>query len=62
MRQHARLRNIIEDIPEVEWTPIPYLLEGATDVAETTCPPFDSHPDAAPARLIVPRLQAKPRS
>ena len=24
VRQHARLRNIIEAIPETDWTPIPY--------------------------------------
>ena len=35
-RQHARLRNIIEAIPEADWTPIPYWTDGAADVAETT--------------------------
>ena len=42
VRQHPRLRNIIEAIPEAEWTLIPYWMEGAADVAETTCVPFES--------------------
>ena len=40
VRQHARLRNIIEAIPETDWTPIPYWMDGAADVAETTYVPF----------------------
>ena len=36
IRQHARLRNLIEAIPEQDWTPIPYWMDGAADVAETT--------------------------
>ena len=31
IRQHARLRNIIEAIPETDWTPIPYWMDGAAD-------------------------------
>ena len=42
-RQHARLRNIIEAIPEADWTPIPYGMDGAADVAETTYTPLQ-HP------------------
>ena len=57
VRQHARLRNIIEAIPEDAWTPIPYWMDGAADVAETTYVPFQDEPDAAPARLIVRRVQ-----
>ena len=41
IRQHVRLRNLIEAIPETDWTPIPYWMDGAADVAETTyraCP------------------------
>ena len=49
IRQHARLRNLIEAIPETDWTPIPYWMEGAADVAETTYTPFQSEPDAAGA-------------
>ena len=62
IRQHARLRNIIEAIPEEDWTPIPYWMEGAADVAETDYTPFQSEPDAAPARLIVRRVQPTPGS
>ena len=51
--QHARLRNLIEAIPEADWTSIPYRLDGAADVAETTYTPFKSEPDAVPVRLIV---------
>ena len=38
VRQHKSLRNIIEAIPETDWTPIPYWMDGAADVAETTYP------------------------
>ena len=31
--QHAYLRNLIEAIPETDWTPIPYWMDGAADVA-----------------------------
>ena len=40
IRQRARLRNLIEAIPEDAWTPIPYWMDGAADVAETTYTPF----------------------
>ena len=35
IRQHARLRNLIEAIPEADWRPIPYWMDGAADVAES---------------------------
>ena len=57
---HARLRNLIEDIPEGDWTAIPYWMDGAADVAETTYVPFESKPDAAPVRLIVRRVKPRP--
>ena len=57
VRQHARLRNLIEDIPEGDWTPIPYWMDGAADVAETTYVPFQNEANAAPVRLIVRRVQ-----
>ena len=47
IRQHKSLRNIIEAIPETDWTPIPYWMEGAADVAETSYIPFQSEPKAA---------------
>ena len=62
IRQHARLRNLIEAIPEADWTPIPYWMEGAADVAETTYVPFESKPDAATVRLIVRRVKPTPGS
>ena len=62
IRQQARLRNIIEAIPETDWTPIPYWMDGAADVAETTYTPFDTKPDAAPVRLIVRRVKPTPGS
>ena len=40
IRQHKSLRNLIEAIPEDAWTPIPYWMDGAADVAETTYVPF----------------------
>ena len=60
IRQHARLRNIIEAIPEEDWTPIPYWMDGAADVAETTYTPFQTEPDAVPVRLIVRRVKPTP--
>ena len=62
IRQHKGLRNLIEAIPEADWTPIPYWMDGAADVAETTYTPFQSEPDAAPVRLIVRRVKPTPGS
>ena len=62
IRQHKSLRNLIEAIPEEDWTPIPYWMDGAADVAETTYTPFQSEPDAAPVRLIVKRVKPTPGS
>ena len=62
IRRHARLRNIIEAIPETDWTPIPYWMDGAADVAETEYTPFGSELDAAPVRLIVRRVKPTPGS
>jgi len=62
VRQHRSLRNLIEAIPETDWMPIPYWMEGAADVAETTYTPFGGEPDAAPVRLIVRRVRPTPGS
>ncbi len=62
VRQHQSVRNLIEAIPEAEWTPIPYWMDGAADVAETTYVPFESKPDAATVRLIVRRVKPTPGS
>ena len=62
VRQHQGLRSLIEAIPEDHWTPIPYWMEGAADVAETSYTPFKGEPDAAPVRLIVRRVRPTPGS
>ena len=62
IRQSASLRSLIEAIPEQDWTPIPYWMDGAAAVAETSYTPFQSEPDAAPARLIVRRVKPTPGS
>ena len=62
IRQHASLRNLIEAIPETDWTPIPYWMDGAADVAETTYTPFQSEADATPVRLIVRWVKPTPGS
>ena len=62
IRQHKSLHNLIEAIPEDAWTPIPYWMDGAADVAETTYTPFQAEADAAPVRLIVRRVKPTPGS
>ena len=62
VRQHQSVRNLIEAIPEADWRPIPYWIEGAADVAEAEYIPFSSEPDAAPVRLIVRRVKPTPGS
>ena len=62
IRQHQSLRNLIEAIPETDWTPIPYWMDGGADVAETEYTPFQHEPDAAPTRLIVRRVKPAPGS
>ena len=62
IRQHKGLRELIEAIPEQDWTPIPYWMDGAADVAETTYTHFQSEADAAPVRLIVRRVKPTPGS
>ena len=62
VRQHQRLRELIEAIQEEDWMPIPYWMEGAAAVAETTYTPFRGEPDTAPVRLIVRRVRPTPGS
>ena len=59
---HQSLRNIIEAIPEADWTPIAYWMEGAAAVAETEYTPFQHEPEALPVRLIVRRVKPTPGS
>ena len=44
IRQHQSLRNLIEAIPETDWTPIPYWMDGGADVAETEYNPSSMSP------------------
>ena len=60
IRQHQSLRNLIEAIPQDDWTPIPYWMDGGADVAEAEYTPFRSEPGAAPVRLIVRRVKPTP--
>ena len=62
VRQHESLRSQIDAIPEADWTPISYWMEGAADVAETSYSPFQSKPNAATVRLIVRRVKPTPGS
>lgn len=62
VRLSPGLHQVIEAIPERDWTAIPYWLEGGADVAETTYTPFASQQDASPVRLIVRRVRPTPGS
>ena len=50
VRQHRSLRDLIEDIPEGDCTPIPYWMDGA----ETTYTPFSGEPVRLIARRVIP--------
>ncbi len=60
VRQHPQLGNLIDAIPEVDWTPIPYWMEGGADMAETIYIPFANKRDAVPVRLIARRVKPTP--
>ncbi len=62
VRQHKALRARIEAIPDPDWTPIPYWLDGGADVAEIAYTPFADQEDAVPVRLIVRRVKPTPGS
>ena len=62
IRQRQSLRDLIDAIPEEDWRPIPYWMDGAADVAQTTYVPFRTEPGAAPVRLIVRRVKPTPGS
>jgi hypothetical protein len=62
VRLSPALHRRIEAIPEADWTPILYWLDGGADVAETTDTPFADQPDARPVRLIVRRVKPTPGS
>ena len=60
IRQHPSVRNLIEAIPETDWTPIPYWMEGAADVAETTYVPT-SRVSPTPCRCASSSEGCSPR-
>jgi hypothetical protein len=60
VRLSPKLRAVIASIPADAWTPIPYWLEGAADVAETRYHPFGKRGTAV--RLIVRRVKPTPGS
>jgi Transposase DDE domain group 1 len=67
VRLTRNLWKVIGEVPEPAWTPIPYWLEGAADVAEVSYVPFATRrrrgqPAAIPVRLIVRRVQPTPGS
>ncbi len=62
VRLNPPLHSVIEAIPEANWTPIPYWMEGGADVAETTYTPFANTRDAVACRLIVRRTRPTPGS
>jgi hypothetical protein len=61
-RNLAPVRAAMGSIPEADWIPIPYWLDGGADVAETTYTPFRHRPGARPLRLIVRRVRPTPSS
>lgn len=62
VKMRPGLHKLIESIPESDWTPIPYFLEGAA-VAETTYTPFAGKvKNPTPVRLIVRRVRPTPGS
>ena len=62
VRLQPKLRGLIEAIPETDWTPIPYWMEGGADVAEKSYTPFADHKNTTPVRLIVRRVRLTPGS
>lgn len=59
-KMSKRLKKIISDIPENDWTPIPYWLEGGAQVTEVPYLAFAK--DVVNARLIVRRVKPTPGS
>ena len=61
IRQHARLRELIEAIPEEDWTPVPYWMDGGADVAPTTYTPFHGRARSRPSAAHRPAGEAHAR-
>ena len=62
VRLSPALHRVIDGIAEADWVPIPYWLEGAADVAETTYTPFAHRGKRTAVRLIVRRVKPTPGS
>ena len=67
VRLQRKVHTAIAEIPAEAWTPIPYWLEGAADVAEVPYTAFagnshGSHQGGRTVRLIVRRVQPTPGS
>lgn len=60
VKLNKALHKVIAKIPDDEWVPIPYFLEGGAEVAETTYRPFGKK--APLVRLIVRRVRPTPGS
>lgn len=60
VRLFGAVRQAIEEIPEADWTPIPYWLDGGADVAETTYTAFRGSKQETELRLIVRRVRPSP--
>ena len=58
-RLEKHLRRRLEQIPQDDWTPIPYWLDGGADAAELRYAPFQGK---EPVRLIVRRVRPAPGS
>jgi len=62
VRLNEKLWKAIDSIPEQAWTPIPYWLEGAAEVAEVSYQAFGVGRKSRQVRLIVRRVQPTPGS
>ena len=62
VKQLKPIKKAIAAIPEQDWVPIPYWLEGGADVAETTYTAFKNTRHEIELRLIVRRVRPTPGS
>ena len=62
IRQHKSLHISSRRYPKMPGHRFPYWMDGAADVAETTCTPFQAEADARAVRLIVRRVKPTPGS
>jgi Transposase DDE domain group 1 len=58
VRLNPALHKVIAQIPDADWQPIPYWMDGGADVAETTYRPFGKKQSTV--RLIVRRVKPTP--